>query len=263
MLAGEEMPGRRRSGSARSSRRRSTAGVPRRTLLDDADLETPAGRDRGARRGGAGAGGDGRTRSRRDELVREVAERLGADPALVTRRLAATPGEAGEARAAPAAAQGAGDGRRRRAGGGRRARPLELSARERRERALLAMCIASPAEGREYAGAAERRASSRRPRCGRATGCAGISRTRSAGLAARGRGAGLADRQRRGGDCRPRSRAERAPRRWRSTSWSSSYAMLERQIAARSRDGGDAPVDLQRQPSGLAENASPASGGAC
>jgi anti-anti-sigma factor len=79
----------------------------------------------------------------RDELVRVVADRLSAEPGLVMRRVAAAGGlgRAGDGAAAKGSDQPA-------PGAARPARTL--SARERRERALLAMCIASPADGREY-----------------------------------------------------------------------------------------------------------------
>ena len=81
----------------------------------------------------------------RDDLVRQVAERLDLEPAMVMGRVvAATPGQrrdrARRRRRAPAGAP-----RRR-----RRAARAELTSRERRERALLAMCIALPEEGQEY-----------------------------------------------------------------------------------------------------------------
>jgi DNA primase len=111
-----------------------------RTLLDDADLDSPAGRDRALDEvvGVITAMPDSITR---EELKREVADRLDADPALVERRVAAGKGR----RAAPppetAAPAAGGDG----ASGPAPAR--ELTARERREMALLAMCVAAPAEG--------------------------------------------------------------------------------------------------------------------
>ena len=83
----------------------------------------------------------------RDELARLVADRLDADPGLVTRRVRGG-GSAWRRRGA------AGAGRQAPTGAGATAAPAApprpLSARERRERALLAMCIASPAEGREF-----------------------------------------------------------------------------------------------------------------
>ena len=78
----------------------------------------------------------------REELMREVADRLDADPGLVARRVAG-----GGARA------------RRRRGRATRSRrptappdgaqpPRALSSRERRELALLAMCVAAAGRGR-------------------------------------------------------------------------------------------------------------------
>jgi hypothetical protein len=88
----------------------------------------------------------------RDELAREVAERLDADPGLVMRRLA---GE-GSPRREPARtrAQPTTPRPQEVSGNGEGAmaprRPVELNSRERREQALLAMCIASPRVGREF-----------------------------------------------------------------------------------------------------------------
>jgi hypothetical protein len=78
----------------------------------------------------------------REELVRRVAERLDLDPAMVMGRIvAATPASGGaQAPADPARPPESPQPRR----------TAELTSRERRERALLAMCIAIPAEGREY-----------------------------------------------------------------------------------------------------------------
>src|SRR5262249_34997037 len=83
--------------------------------------------------------GEGASRS---EQVRLVAERLELDPALVMGRLtAAQPLSGGE----PQPAQPAVAAPRARRGG-------ELTSRERRERALLARCIALPEEGAGYLG---------------------------------------------------------------------------------------------------------------
>jgi DNA primase len=108
-----------------------------RRLLDGADLRSPAGRDRALDEVVPVLAGmpDSITR---EELVREVADRLDADPALVARR-AATDGQrplrtaAGSSGAAVEA-------------------PVQrhLSVRERREQALFAMCVASPDAGREF-----------------------------------------------------------------------------------------------------------------
>jgi DNA primase len=114
-----------------------------RVALDEADLSSPGGRDRALDEVVPVLAAMGESISR-DELARVVADRLNADPGLVMRRLAASDGS----ERAPAPAQGAsktdGEATSQRPA----ARPL--SARELRERALLAMCIASPAEGREF-----------------------------------------------------------------------------------------------------------------
>ena len=111
------------------------------TLLDDADLTTPSGRDRALDEvvQVIAAMGDSITR---EELMREVADRLNADPGLVARRTAAAgkgpvavPRPEATAEEAPA----------------EEARPHRaLNARERREAGMLAMCIKLPAEGEGF-----------------------------------------------------------------------------------------------------------------
>jgi DNA primase len=114
-----------------------------RVALDDADLGSPVGRDRALDDVVPVLAGMGESISR-DELARVVADRLNADPGLVMRRVA---GEAGRpARPAAAANQADGGGPAAAAAGP----PRPLSSRERREQALLAMCIASKGEGREF-----------------------------------------------------------------------------------------------------------------
>jgi len=78
----------------------------------------------------------------RDELARLVADRLDADPGLVTRRVTAM-----ARRGTPPAGAAKPDGGEP-AGSAAPTRPL--SGRERREQALLAMCIGSPVQGKEY-----------------------------------------------------------------------------------------------------------------
>lgn len=112
------------------------------TLLDDADLSSPAGRDRALDEvvGVIGGMPDSITR---EELMREVASRLDADPGLVARRIAGAgrgrhveavrpPADGGAPAAEPA-----------------RQTPRVLSARERRELGLLAMFVKLPVEGAE------------------------------------------------------------------------------------------------------------------
>jgi DNA primase len=117
-----------------------------RVALDEADLGSPAGRDRALDEVVPVLASMGESISR-DELARQVANRLDADPGLVMRRTAEG---GGEARRSPTPPAGAGT---RPDGGGPVAAPAApprpLSARERREQALLAMCIASPGEGRQ------------------------------------------------------------------------------------------------------------------
>jgi DNA primase len=122
-----------------------------RMLLDDGDLDSPAGRDRALDEvvPVLAAMPDSITR---EELEREVAGRLDADPGLVSRRIAGAPRARAEQ---PVAGGGArGDGASAAGGPGGEAAvtsrpPRALSAHERREQALLAMCIHAPAEGRE------------------------------------------------------------------------------------------------------------------
>jgi DNA primase len=107
-------------------------------LLDHADLSSPAGRDRALDEvvEVIAAMPDSITR---EELMREVADRLDADPGLVGRRV----GKGGRRRAVEAAEDAA-------ASDGPTPTRRELSVRERREMALLAMCVRNPEEGRSY-----------------------------------------------------------------------------------------------------------------
>jgi DNA primase len=109
-----------------------------RMLLDDADTSSPPGRDRALDEvvEVIAAMPDSITR---EELMREVGDRLDADPGLVGRRISAA-GRGGRSGAPAAEGPGA----------ERAPAPRQLSARERREMALLAMCVKLPAEGREY-----------------------------------------------------------------------------------------------------------------
>lgn len=119
-------------------------------VLEGVDGSSPAKeRDRALAEAASVIAGMGEDRvAGRDELERRVSERLDIDPATVKSRVvtaqplsggpAQTPGResASSDPGSPAPAQ------RRVAGA--------LTSRERRERALLAMCVALPAEGREY-----------------------------------------------------------------------------------------------------------------
>ena len=108
--------------------------------LERADLGTPAGRDRALDEVAPILAAMDPDSVSRQELVRRVADRLDTDAGLVTRRVEreGAGGRPGAAR--PGEPQGA----KRRRGPER-----PLSARERRERALIAMCIGSPEAGRE------------------------------------------------------------------------------------------------------------------
>jgi DNA primase len=111
-------------------------------VLDRTDSASPAERDRALEEVAPvlAAMDEGASR---DDLVRRVAEHLDFEPAMVMGRLvAARPASGGlERESAPGAGAPA-----------RPQRTAELTSRERRERALLAMCIALPEEGGEYLG---------------------------------------------------------------------------------------------------------------
>jgi DNA primase len=109
-------------------------------VLDRTDVSSPTARDRALAEVAPVLAAMGETASR-DDLVRRVAERLDLEPAMVMGRVVAAQPTAGGAEQ-----DGGGDGRA--APPPRRA--AELTSRERRERALLAMCIALPQEGTEY-----------------------------------------------------------------------------------------------------------------
>jgi DNA primase len=110
-------------------------------VLEGTDVGSPAERDRALGEIAPILAGMGETASR-DDLVRRVAGRLDLEPALVMGRVTAARPTSGGAAVGSAG------------GGGRLAPPArpsgELTSRERRERALLAMCIALPGEGAEY-----------------------------------------------------------------------------------------------------------------
>jgi DNA primase len=113
-------------------------------VLGETDVGSPAERDRALREVAPVLAAMGETASR-DELVRRVAERLDLEPAMVIGRIGSTPPPASP-RVRPQAPVQAGEV----------GPPVaELTSRERRERALLAMCIALPREGLEYLGRLE------------------------------------------------------------------------------------------------------------
>jgi len=214
-----------------------------RTLLDDGDLETPPGRDRALDEVVTvlAAMPDSITR---EELAREIADRLGADPALVKRRMSSAPGER-DGPATPPPRKGPADG----AAQGQAAAPRPLSSRERRERALLAMCIASPAEGKKLlARLTDEHLSG--PTSVRARDwlaqhlddpMGGIDREDEELLSLVQRLVVDADRE-------PASAAA-----MEINLLELELAMLERRIEVAVSGGGDAPADLQRQRANVAE----------
>jgi DNA primase len=110
-------------------------------VLDRTDTASPAERDQALGEVAPILAAMGETASR-DDLVRQVAERLDLEPAMVMGRLVAARPLSGGPEQAPE--------RGGRAPAPQPRRAAELTSRERRERALLAMCIALPAEGTEY-----------------------------------------------------------------------------------------------------------------
>jgi len=113
-------------------------------VLDRTDVASPAERDRALAEVAPILAAMGESASR-DDLVRQVAERLDLEPAMVMGRVVAASPTSGGADPSPSPARARGDAK-----GSASAPRAELTSRERRERALLAMCIALPEEGREY-----------------------------------------------------------------------------------------------------------------
>jgi DNA primase len=110
-------------------------------VLDRTDAASPAERDRALSEIAPILAGLGESASR-DDLLRRVAERLDFEPAMVMGRVvAATPASGGREQVPATPSRGPEPESRR---------PAELTSRERRERALLAMCISLPAEGRGF-----------------------------------------------------------------------------------------------------------------
>jgi DNA primase len=111
-------------------------------VLERTDVGSPVERDRALAEVAPVLAGMGEGASR-EELVRRVAERLDFDPAMVMGRVvAATPASGGRAEALRDAAP--------EAAASRPAERVQLTAAERWERGLLAMCIAQPSQGRNY-----------------------------------------------------------------------------------------------------------------
>jgi DNA primase len=110
-----------------------------RTALGRGDLGSVAGRERTLAEVAPVLAAMGEVVGR-DELVREVADRLDTDPSLVSERV----------RNAPSESRVEGVGGNGAKGSGPRAVVQSLTPRETRERALLAMCIADPKLGRPF-----------------------------------------------------------------------------------------------------------------
>jgi DNA primase len=123
-------------------------------VLDATDTSSPAERDRALSEVAPVLAGMGEDQvASREELERRVAERLDLDPATVRSRAVAAQPLSGGSAAAPRAGRAGGApaaGGVPEPGPGQRPAAAALTSRERRERALLAMCVALPAEGREY-----------------------------------------------------------------------------------------------------------------
>jgi DNA primase len=112
-------------------------------VLDRTDTSSPSERERALNEVAPIMAAMGETVSR-DDLVRRVAERLDLEPAMVMGRVTAARPLSGGPAEERGSEGGAPQVSARRTGSG------ELTSRERRERSLLAMCIAMPAEGREF-----------------------------------------------------------------------------------------------------------------
>jgi DNA primase len=110
-------------------------------VLDRTDVASPTERDRALAEVAPVLAALGESASR-DELIRRVADRLDLEPAMVMGRVtAARPATGGESAPGPA---------RESAPTAAPRRAAELTSRERRERALLAMCIALPGPGGDF-----------------------------------------------------------------------------------------------------------------
>ena len=112
-----------------------------RTALGRADVATPTGRERALAEVAPVLKAMGEAVGR-DELVREVGDRLDIPPSLVMERVGTARIE--EIAAAPTAGGEAGGE------GAAKVERLPMTPRESRERALLAMCIADPKNGRGF-----------------------------------------------------------------------------------------------------------------
>jgi len=118
-------------------------------ILDRTDVSSPVERDQALAEVAPILAGMGEGASQ-SELVRKVADRLDLEPAMVMGRVvASTPATGGPGASEPPRPS------RDQAAASQQSqtpppRPAELTSRERRERALLAMCIALPEPGADY-----------------------------------------------------------------------------------------------------------------
>jgi DNA primase len=209
--------------------------------LDRAELGTGAGRDRALDEVAPVLAAMDPDSVSRQELVRTVADRLDTDAGLVTRRIE----REGKGRGRAASARSGDD----RPAHSERPPPRELSARERRERTLIAMCIRRPADGAEFLARLTPEHTSS-PLTARAVEWIrhNLDNPRS------GLPRDDADLVSLVTDLVVRSDREPASRDAMELNflWLE-QAMLEDQIAAAQRNGGDPPVELQRRRAHVAE----------
>jgi DNA primase len=120
-------------------------------VLDRTDASSPAERDRALSEVAQVLAGMGETQvASREDLERRIADRLDFDPETVRSRVVTAQPTSGGGRG-PASAIGVGEeGPGPDGAPAQRSANAALTSRERRERALLAMCIALPDEGRDY-----------------------------------------------------------------------------------------------------------------
>jgi DNA primase len=123
-------------------------------VLDRTDVSSPVERDKALAEVAPILAGMGEGASQ-SELVRRVADRLDLEPATVMGRVvASTPTTGGPGAGEYETRRGTGSPGPAQNAPGPEAhsapRPAELTSRERRERALLAMCIALPDQGADY-----------------------------------------------------------------------------------------------------------------
>jgi DNA primase len=120
-------------------------------VLDRTDVGSPAERDRALAEVAPILSGMGESQvASREELERRVVERLDLDPATVRSRVVAAQPTSGGTGAVASGGGPRGRASMSSAQPPQRSAAAALTSRERRERALLAMCIALPSEGEGY-----------------------------------------------------------------------------------------------------------------